>query len=95
MLRVLVIITTTITVAVVGNLAWGGVARRRTVEDPDLAYVAWHEISEALGFRSVQADCENVRELVYRVRKKLAVVLPDELIESRRGIGYRLVARLS
>lgn len=66
------------------------VERRRTVSDPELAYVAWHEIADALSFRSVQADSENVRELVHRVRRKLGSVQADDLIESKRGVGYRL-----
>ena len=66
------------------------VERRRTVADPELAYVAWHEIADALSFRSVQADSENVRELVHRVRRKLGGVQADDLIESKRGVGYRL-----
>jgi pSer/pThr/pTyr-binding forkhead associated (FHA) protein len=66
------------------------VERRRTVSDAELAYVAWHEIADALSFRSVQADSENVRELVHRVRRKLASVNADDLIESKRGVGYRL-----
>lgn len=66
------------------------VERRRTVADPELAYVAWHEIADALSFRSVQADSENVRELVHRVRRKLSNVNADDLIESKRGVGYRL-----
>lgn len=66
------------------------VERRRTVSDAELAYVAWHEIADALSFRSVQADSENVRELVHRVRRKLASVSADDLIESKRGVGYRL-----
>jgi DNA-binding winged helix-turn-helix (wHTH) protein len=66
------------------------VERRRTVNDPELAYVAWHEIADALSFRSVQADSENVRELVHRVRRKLGGVQADDLIESKRGVGYRL-----
>jgi pSer/pThr/pTyr-binding forkhead associated (FHA) protein len=66
------------------------VERRRTVTDAELAYVAWHEIADALSFRSVQADSENVRELVHRVRRKLANVQADDLIESKRGVGYRL-----
>jgi len=66
------------------------VERRRTVTDAELAYVAWHEIADALSFRSVQADSENVRELVHRVRRKLASVHADDLIESKRGVGYRL-----
>jgi pSer/pThr/pTyr-binding forkhead associated (FHA) protein len=66
------------------------VERRRIVSDAELAYVAWHEIADALSFRSVQADSENVRELVHRVRRKLAGVHADDLIESKRGVGYRL-----
>jgi DNA-binding response OmpR family regulator len=66
------------------------VERRRAVTDTELAYVAWHEIADALSFRSVQADSENVRELVHRVRRKLGNVQADDLIESKRGVGYRL-----
>ncbi len=66
------------------------VERRRTVTDAELAYVAWHEIADALSFKSVQADSENVRELVHRVRRKLASVKADDVIESKRGVGYRL-----
>lgn len=69
------------------------VERRRTVADPELAYVAWHEIADALSFRSVQADSENVRELVHRVRRKLGTVQADDLIESKRGVGYRLAGQ--
>ncbi|MEP6861421.1 MAG: FHA domain-containing protein [Deltaproteobacteria bacterium] len=66
------------------------VERRRIVGDAELAYVAWHEIADALAFKSVQADSENVRELVHRVRRKLGTVQADDLIESKRGVGYRL-----
>jgi pSer/pThr/pTyr-binding forkhead associated (FHA) protein len=66
------------------------VERRRIVTDAELAYVAWHEIADALAFKSVQADSENVRELVHRVRRKLGTVQADDLIESKRGVGYRL-----
>ncbi len=66
------------------------VERRRIVSDAELAYVAWHEIADALAFKSVQADSENVRELVHRVRRKLGSVGADDLIESKRGVGYRL-----
>jgi hypothetical protein len=69
------------------------VERRRMVADPELAYVAWHEIADALAFRSVQADSENVRELVHRVRRKLGGVQADDLIESKRGVGYRLAGQ--
>jgi pSer/pThr/pTyr-binding forkhead associated (FHA) protein len=66
------------------------IERRRIVVDAELAYVAWHEIADALAFKSVQADSENVRELVHRVRRKLGSVQADDLIESKRGVGYRL-----
>jgi pSer/pThr/pTyr-binding forkhead associated (FHA) protein len=66
------------------------VERRRIVTDAELAYVAWHEIADALAFKSVQADSENVRELVHRVRRKLGTVQADDVIESKRGVGYRL-----
>ncbi|HEY0252069.1 MAG TPA: winged helix-turn-helix domain-containing protein, partial [Kofleriaceae bacterium] len=66
------------------------VERRRIVSDAELAYVAWHEIADALAFKSVQADSENVRELVHRVRRKLGTVQADDIIESKRGVGYRL-----
>ncbi|MBS1120888.1 MAG: domain containing protein [Deltaproteobacteria bacterium] len=71
------------------------VERQRNVADSELAYVAWHEIADALSFRSVQADSENVRELVHRVRRKLASVQADDLIESKRGVGYRLAGEPS
>jgi pSer/pThr/pTyr-binding forkhead associated (FHA) protein len=71
------------------------VERRRNVNDAELAYVAWHEIADALSFRSVQADSENVRELVHRVRRKLGGVQADDLIESKRGVGYRMAGEPS
>ena len=71
------------------------VERRRVVSDPELAYLAWHEIADALSFQSVQADSENVRELVHRVRRKLGTVQADDLIQSKRGVGYRLAGEPS
>ncbi|MCE9572628.1 MAG: FHA domain-containing protein [Deltaproteobacteria bacterium] len=66
------------------------VERLRTVTEAELAYVAWHEIAEALAFDSVEADSENVRDLVRRVRKKTATLGVGELIESKHGVGYRV-----
>jgi hypothetical protein len=66
------------------------VERRRRADDPELAYVAWHEIADALSFRSIDADAENVHELVHRVRRKLGAA--SVLIESKRGVGYRVAA---
>ncbi len=63
---------------------------RRDTEDPDLAYLAWASVAEQLEFRSHEADSENVRELVRRVRRKLEQAGLPELIESRHGLGYRL-----
>jgi DNA-binding response OmpR family regulator len=65
-------------------------ARRRDVADPELAYVPWTEIAAVLGFRSIDADSDNVRELVMRVRRKLRAAGAGDLIDSRRGAGYRL-----
>lgn len=64
------------------------VERRREVDDPEFAYVAWHEIADALSFRSIETDAENVRELIYRLRRKVG----EALIESKRGVGYRIAA---
>lgn len=64
--------------------------RRRAAGDPELAFVSSQELAELLDFRSRDADGENVRELVRRVRKKLATERIGELIESRQGAGYRL-----
>jgi pSer/pThr/pTyr-binding forkhead associated (FHA) protein len=68
--------------------------RRRTAPDPEHSYVAWHEIAEALAFDSVEADSENVRDLVRRVRRKLATLACGDLIESKHGVGYRLSGAL-
>lgn len=65
--------------------------RRRQIADPEFAYLAWHEIADALTFRSIDTDADNVRELVHRVRKKLGPL--GALIESKRGVGYRIAAR--
>jgi hypothetical protein len=68
--------------------------RRRAAADPEHGYVAWHEIAEALAFDSVEADSENVRDLVRRVRKKLGTLGCGELIDSKHGVGYRLSGAL-
>ena len=66
--------------------------RRRSVHDPERAFVAWTEIAGSLDFRSVGPDSDNVRELVRRVRRKLSTAGLRDLIDSRQGIGYRLNA---
>ena len=65
---------------------------RRDAASADLAYVPWTVVADRLEFRSYDADSENVRELVRRVRKKLDLAGVPDLIESRHGVGYRLAA---
>ncbi len=65
---------------------------RREAAHPDQAYLSWSKVADQLDFRSYDADSENVRELVRRVRRKLQQAGVDELIESRHGVGYRISA---
>lgn len=69
-------------------------AERRVLRDAEHAYVPWHEIAARLEFDSAEADSENVRALVRRVRKKLEALAPD-LIESKHGIGYRIAGAVT
>lgn len=62
----------------------------REAETPELSYLQWSAVAEQLEFRSHEADSENVRELVRRVRRKLQQAGLPDLIESRHGLGYRL-----
>jgi pSer/pThr/pTyr-binding forkhead associated (FHA) protein len=64
--------------------------RRLGHPDAELAFVSSQELAELLDFKSQEADGENVRELVRRVRRKFKVQGVDDLIESRQGVGYRL-----
>ena len=64
--------------------------RRLQSTDPELSFVSSQELSDLLEFKSAEADAENVRELVRRVRRKLKAEGIDDLIESRQGVGYRL-----
>ncbi len=66
------------------------VERRQRQPDPELCFVSSEELARALDFRSRDADGENVRELVRRVRRKLKQAGVEDLIESRQGIGYRV-----
>jgi pSer/pThr/pTyr-binding forkhead associated (FHA) protein len=68
---------------------------RRSSVDPELAFVSWSQIAERLEFRSYEADSENVRELVRRVRRKLQNAGVDDLIESKHGVGYRVCGALA
>ncbi len=68
---------------------------RRAAADPEHAYVPWQELADRLEFRSHEADSENVRELVRRVRRKLQNAGIADLIESRHGVGYRVGAALA
>src|SRR5262249_11486945 len=57
--------------------------RKLEARDPELAFVSSTELAEKLEFKSRDADSENVRELVRRVRRKLKAEGIDNLIESR------------
>jgi pSer/pThr/pTyr-binding forkhead associated (FHA) protein len=64
--------------------------RRLMHSDPELAFVSSQELADLLDFKSQEADGENVRELVRRVRRKFKAEGIEDLIESRQGVGYRL-----
>lgn len=66
--------------------------QRANADDPELAFIASRDLADRLEFNSSHADSENVRELVRRVRKKLAAAGVMELIDSRQRVGYRLAA---
>jgi hypothetical protein len=59
-------------------------------ERGDARFVASAQLVAQVGFGSRSADGDNVRELVRRLRKKLAPFGLDDLVESRRHAGYRL-----
>lgn len=65
---------------------------RQIAVDPEHAYRSWQDLATQLEFRSHDADSENVRELVRRVRRKLGQAGVASLVESRHGVGYRLAA---
>jgi DNA-binding response OmpR family regulator len=65
-------------------------ARRAEARDPDWAYVASRELAGALGFRSIDPGGDNVRELVCRVRKKLASIGGAGVVQSKPNVGYRI-----
>lgn len=66
------------------------VERRAERRDPALSFLSSKELAEVLAFQSVDADSDNVRELVRRVRRKIKRSGLADLIESRQGSGYRL-----
>ena len=63
---------------------------RHAADDPELAYVPSAAIAELMGFASIEADGDNVRELVHRIRRKLVAAGIGDPVKSRRGVGYRL-----
>ena len=68
--------------------------RRHGAVDAELAYAPSAAIAESVGFRSIDADTDNVRELVHRVRRKLINAGLGDPVKSRRGVGYRLHGEL-
>jgi pSer/pThr/pTyr-binding forkhead associated (FHA) protein len=63
---------------------------RQTSADPELSYMSWQQLAGRLEFKSHEADSENVRELVRRVRRKLQQAGVEALLESKHGVGYRV-----
>ena len=57
-------------------------------------FISWREIARVVTFQSIQPNSENVRELVHRLRRKLATIGIRESIEGRQRCGYRLVGDL-
>jgi hypothetical protein len=53
-------------------------------------FMTARELASKLAFRSHDADSDNVRELVRRVRQKLGRLDASDIIASERGSGYRL-----
>ena len=70
------------------------IARRRLLH-PELAYARGAELAESLGFCSIDADDENVRELVLRVRRKLRGIGGEHLIETEPARRYPALRRVS
>jgi hypothetical protein len=64
--------------------------RRRDARVAELAYLSSRELADRLAFRSRDADSDNVRDLIRRVRKKFQNVGIEDLIDSRQGVGYRI-----
>jgi hypothetical protein len=64
------------------------VEARIAAPDAERAWVPCEALAARLPFVADGADDSNVRELVHRMRLKLADL--GELIESRRGLGYRI-----
>lgn len=50
-------------------------------------------LDEVWGFESLDVESRAVDACVSRLRKKLKEVLPDDIIETVPGIGYRITAR--
>lgn len=58
-------------------------------------FVTIEELLGRLSLDSHSADADNVRQLVRRVRRQLCNAGIGDLIESRQGLGYRLVPQLA
>lgn len=71
------------------------VVARAKARDADRSFVSAADLAAGLEFQSRQADGENVRELVRRVRKKLRDAGLGKLIDSQQRVGYRLACEVS
>ena len=59
-------------------------------DDPTMHYVSTQTLLRSLDFRSLNPTGENLRELVRRLRVKLGKLGMKSVIESKRGVGYRI-----
>ena len=58
--------------------------------DREFHFIATDTLLRGLDFRTLAPTSENLRELVRRIRRKLKRLGLDGVIESKRGVGYRL-----
>lgn len=59
-------------------------------DEESRGYVSIEQLLQMLSLESSEADTDNVRQLVRRVRKRMVEAGVGDLIESRHGRGYRL-----
>ena len=59
-------------------------------DDSTMHYVSTQTLLRSLDFRSLNPTGENLRELVRRLRVKLDKIGMKSVIESKRGVGYRV-----
>ena len=77
------------------SLMEGRLLRMLLLRAAEGQFLSTADLLSELGFGARAADGENVRELVRRLRRKLAGSGLGDLIESRRHAGYRIASHAS